>query len=710
MLQEGFLPNKITFLGVVDACNDFTGLFTGKKLHAYASLTGFELDAFVLTSLLSMYGKCNNTAMADVLFDELTERHVVSWNAIIAVHAHQNHQNDVFQLFNQMQQESLIPDKITFRTILCSFTGPANINKGRLLHNLIASGGFDTDVVVGTALFSMYGRCGSLESARKLFDDMSKKDVVAWNAMIVLYTQNTFAGEALKLIELMQDSGVCPDKVTLISGLSACAVESFEEAHFLFEKVRERDVVVWNAMLGACEQQGYSEKVCLLFQKMLGEGINPDKVTYLTMLSLCASLSSVVEGKWMHTFICDSKYESDGSLVCGLINMYDKCCSVYEARSVFQCSFERDASVFNSIIMCYTEHGHNKEAFQMWSRMQQEAVLPDEVTYIGILNACATDNAFPLCKLIHGCIIESDYRSEVSVATSLFNVYHKCSSLEEAHLVFCSVVQHDVVSWTSIISANAEQNESKVVLQLFQQMQNEGVHADSGIYVNILTACADEAALPQGRVLHLQIFHNNLKPDVTLGNALTNMYCKCGSMEDAQREFCKMPGRDVLSFNVMIAGFGQHGHGKEALQLYDQMQQEGTCPNEYTLSSMLSACSHGGLVEEGRSCLVNITEGYCCTPTIEHYDCVVDLLGRSGQVEEAEFLLDQIPWQPTVVAYMTLFGAARMQMDVGKGLHVSQHLFELDLKDASAYVALGNLYASAGNRSGGLHSALIYPG
>lgn len=696
MLQEGFVPNKVTFLGVVDACNGSTGLFVGKKLHAYVSHTGFESDAFVLTTLLSMYGKCDNTEMADILFDELSERNVVSWNAIIAVHAHQDHRDDVLQLLNQMQQEGSIPDKVTFRTILCSFTGQAKISKGKLLHIVITSCGFDTDIVVGTALFSMYGRCGSLAIARKLFDGMSKRDVVAWNAMIALYTQNTLGGEALELMKQMQESGVPPDKVTLICGLSACAGVSFEAAQSLFETVRERDVVVWNAMLGACEQHGHSKQACHLFEKMLGEGLIPDKVTYLTMLCLFASTAAVMEGKWVHTLMFYNKYESDGPLVSALINMYNKCCCLDEARSVFQSTLERDAVVFNSIITACIEHEDNKKVLQIWIQMQQEAVVPDEVTCIGILDACATDGILALGKFIHACIMKSDYRSDISVTTSLFNMYHKCSSLEEAHLAFSSVVQHDVVSWTAIISANAEQNESKVVLQLFHQMQNEGVHADSGIYVNVLAACADEAALTEGKVLHLQIIHNDSRPDVSLGNALTNMYCKCGSMDDAQREFHKVAGRDALSFNVMIAGFAQHGHGKEALQLYDQMQQEGTIPNEYTFSSMLSACSHGGLVEEGRSCLVNMIEGYCWTPTIEHCDCMVDLLGRSGQLEEADCLLGEIPLQPTVVSYMTLLSAATIQMDVGKGEQASRHLFELDLKDASSYVALANLYALAG--------------
>eukprot|EP00250_Pteridium_aquilinum_P010265 c19253_g1_i1 orf=18-1898(+) len=350
MLQEGFVPNKVTFLGVVDACDGFTGLSVGKKLHAHANHTGLESDAFVVTTLMSMYGKCDNPDMADILFDKLSERNAVSWNAIIAVHAHQDHKDDVLQVFNQMQQESSLPDKVTFRTILCSFTGHSNIRRGKLIHVYVICCGFDTDVVVGTALFSMYGRCGSLESARKLFDGIPKRDVVAWNAMIALYTQDELGGEALELIKQMQGAGVPPDKVTLISSLSACAGVSFEAAQSLFEKVRERTVVVWNAMLGACEQHGHSKEAWHLFEQMLGEGITPDKVTYLTMLSLCASTAAVVEGKWVHTLIIYSQFESDAPLISGLINMYNKCCCLGEACSVFQSARARDAIVFNSII------------------------------------------------------------------------------------------------------------------------------------------------------------------------------------------------------------------------------------------------------------------------------------------------------------------------------------------------------------------------
>ncbi|MCO5592856.1 hypothetical protein L7F22_046860 [Adiantum nelumboides] len=654
MLQQGFVPNRVTFLAVVDACDTSVNFTTGKKFHTYVSCTEYESDAFVLTTFMSMYGKCDDVEMVGVLFDKMNERNVVSWNAVIAVHAHQYHRDNVLQLFLQMHEE---------------------------------------DMIVGTALFSMYGRCSSLDTARKLFNQIVNRDLVAWNAMITLYAQNELGGDAvLDLIEQMQIAGVSPDNVTLASSLSACVGVSLEAAQRLFEKVRERNVLAWNAMLGACEQQGYIVYACSLFGQMLEEGATPDKVTYLILLSLCARMSAALEGYCAHTALTYCENESKGPLVSGLINMYSQCCCIDEFCWVFRGLLVRDDAVFNSFIAACADHGDVKGALQSWGQMLHEAVIPDEITCIGILEACATEGILSMGKCVHALIMKSEYVSDVSVATSLFNMYYKCSDLEEALFVFSSIVQHDVISWTAIISASAEQKQSETILQLFHQMQIEGVHADGGMYVNVLTACADEAALTKGKVFHTQILYNITKPDIILENALINLYNKCGCMKYAYSEFQKMSGRDVLTFNVVIAGLAQYGHGMQAFHLFHLMQRKNSIANEYTFSSMLSACSHAGLVEEGWACLIEFN--YSWTPSIDHFDCMVDLCGRSGQLEEAECLLNEAPLQPTSVSYMTLLGAAKVQMDVSKGGLVSKYLFELDMEDASCYVALANLYAS----------------
>jgi pentatricopeptide repeat protein len=310
-----------------------------------------------------------------------------------------------------------------------------------------------------------------------------------------------------------------------------------------------------------------------------------------------------------------------------------------------------------------------------------------------MLEACATEGAFFNGKHMHTYIINSVYESDVMVVTPLFNMYHSCNGLEEAQSVFSSMVQHDVISWTAVIATYAEYNQSVSVIQLFQQMLLEGVSADDAVYVNILAACADEVDLVQGKIIHTQIVNNDLKFDISLGNALVNMYGKCGSMMDAHQEFQNLSSRDVLSFNIMINGFAQHGHGNEALLLYEQMLEQALSPNEYTFGSILAACSHAGFVEEGYQCMRCIIEEHFVAVALEHFDCMVDILGRTGRLDEAEGLLVKMPMQPIQLSWMTLLGASRIQVDIDRGKQVSQHIFELGCGDASPYVALSNLYA-----------------
>jgi pentatricopeptide repeat protein len=263
--------------------------------------------------------------------------------------------------------------------------------------------------------------------------------------------------------------------------------------------------------------------------------------------------------------------------------------------------------------------------------MQQKGIIPDTFTFVPVLNACASLRALEEGRWAHEQIIQSGYEADVFVGCSLIDMYAKCGSMDDAQRVFSKMPSHDVVTWNAMILGHGKSAQGHKALELFRQMQQEGVQPDSVTFVGVLNACASLVALEEGRCAHKQIIQNGSDSDVFVGNSLVDMYAKCGSMEDAWRVFNKMPSRDVVSWNAILGGCAMHGHGKEALKHFEQMCEEGVHPDDITFVCLLSACSHAGLVDQGMRCYASMIEVYMISATLECYTCMVDLLACAGQ-------------------------------------------------------------------------------
>jgi pentatricopeptide repeat protein len=254
----------------------------------------------------------------------------------------------------------------------------------------------------------------------------------------------------------------------------------------------------------------------------------------------------------------------------------------------------------------------------------------------------------------------------------------------------------DVVTWNAMVLGHVKCGHEHKALELFQQMQQEGVRPDSVTFVGVLNACASVIALEEGRRVHQQIIQSGLESDVFVGSSLVDMYAKCGSIEDACRVFHKMPSRDVVTWNAMLRGCAMHGHGREALRHFEQMCDEGVQPDDITFVCVLSACSHAGLVDEGMCLYASMIRDYMIPAKLEHYTCMVDLLGRAGHLQEAENMIMAMPCKPQAAAWMALLGACRIHGNVGMAECVAKRILEMERENAAGYVPLSNIYAGAG--------------
>jgi pentatricopeptide repeat protein len=482
----------------------------------------------------------------------------------------------------------------------------------------------------------------------------------------------------------------------LVSVYAQLAV--LKDTRKVFDKICERggDVFIWNVMIREHARNGFCGEALELYYQMQETGIHANHFTFPFVLNACAGLSALREGKKIHSHIVRSGLEGDIFVETGLIDVYAKHGSIVDARQVFDEMYERDVVSWNAMIAGYTQNGLGFEALGMFREMLVADVKPDSATMVSALPVCAHLGALQQGKSIHGYVIKRGLESHVSLGNSLIDMYAKCSSIELARQLFDRMSKRDVVSWNAMIAGYAQNGLADEAFTLFHQMQSSDVKPNSVTVVSVLLACSHLGALKQGKLIHDYIVRNGVELNAFVGTALIDMYAKCGNLKIARLLFDKMSQRDVVSWSVMIAGYGMHGHGDTALSLFSQMQQTGMKPDHITFVSVLSACSHAGLVDEGWHNFYRMTREYSILPLVEHYACMVDILGRAGQLDEAQDFIKKMPLEPNSTVWGALLGACRIHCNIELGEYVAKRLFDLNTKDCGHYVLLSNIYAAAG--------------
>ncbi|KAJ7568079.1 hypothetical protein O6H91_01G018000 [Diphasiastrum complanatum] len=378
--------------------------------------------------------------------------------------------------------------------------------------------------------------------------------------------------------------------------------------------------------------------------------------------------------------------------------MYGECGSMEEARAVFDKLPNPNLHSSTILMKAYVKNDLGKEALECFYQMQVCGIQPNRVTFIAAVDACASTANIEKGQELHAVIRERGYEGEIVVATALVNMYGKCGSLEEARAVFNTMPHRNVVSWTAMIDACARNGHGKEALELFYEMQAEGIKPNQITFLCALDACSSLAALEKAREVHASIVKSGCQQTPVIATALVNVYGKCGSLEDARFVFAQMTSRDVVSWNSMIAAFAQNGHGKEALGLFHRMRSDSIEPNHVTFLNILTACSHMGRVDDGKHYFASMSRDYGITPKVEHYLCLIDMLGRAGSLDAAEDLINSIPFKNEASVWLCLLSACTRHGDIERGIRAANHALELDPKRAAPYLLLSNMYASSGRQ------------
>ncbi|KAK3200149.1 hypothetical protein Dsin_023564 [Dipteronia sinensis] len=392
----------------------------------------------------------------------------------------------------------------------------------------------------------------------------------------------------------------------------------------------------------------------------------------------------------------------------------------------------RTTFIWNTMIRGFTENNQSFNAITVYKSMLDTYFPPNNYTFSFVLRACANLPDLFIGLQCHGQVIKYGWESYDFVLNGLVNLYATCNCMDSARRLFdMSVVNRDVITWTSLITGYVRSRQVAIARQLFDQMpeknvvswsamisgyvqvgmfeealelfngmQTCGVRPNQAGIIGALTACAFLGALDQGRWIHAYVERNKMELDRVLGTALIDMYAKCGCIETARSVFDNMSNRDVFAFTSLISGLANHGQSRSAIELFVRMQNEGVAPNEVTFICILSACSRMGLVDQGLRIFNSMSEMYEIEPGVQHYGCLVDLLGRAGMLEEAKKVVREMPMEPDSYVLGALLNACRVHGDVELGKETVESLVERSLDHGGVHVLLSNMYASANQWDG----------
>ncbi|KAK7395995.1 hypothetical protein VNO78_16660 [Psophocarpus tetragonolobus] len=589
------------------------------------------------------------------------------------------------------------------------------------------------NVISTNTMMMGYINSGNLATARSLFDSMIERTVVTWTMLIGGYAQNNKFRDAFHLFNVMCRHGTVPDHITLATLLSGCTefdsvnevaqvhayvvklgydstlmvcnslvdsyckIRSLGLACHLFKNMPEKDSVTFNALLTGYSKEGFNHDAISLFFEMQDLGFRPTEFTFAAVLTAGIQLDDMEFGQQVHSFVVKCNFVWNVFVANALLDFYSKHDRIVEARKLFYEMPDMDGISYNVLITCCAWNGRVEESLELFRELQFTRFDRRQFPYATLLSIAANALNLEMGKQIHSQTVVTDAISDILVGNSLVDMYAKCDKFGEANRIFADLAHQSSVPWTALISGYVQKGLHEDGLKLFVEMQRAKIGADSATYASILRACANLASLTLGKQLHSHIIKSGCISNVFSGSALVDMYAKCGSIKEALQMFQQMPVRNSVSWNALISAYAQNGEGDRALRSFEEMVHSGLQPSSVSFLSILCACSHCGLVEEGLEYFNSMTQVYKIVPRKEHYASIVDMLCRSGRFYEAEKLMARMPFEPDEIMWSSILNSCRIHKNQELAKKAADQLFNMKaLRDAAPYVSMSNIYAAAG--------------
>ncbi|KAK4858871.1 hypothetical protein QYF36_023227 [Acer negundo] len=397
-----------------------------------------------------------------------------------------------------------------------------------------------------------------------------------------------------------------------------------KEAYFSFSQVVDIDLFSWTSIIGVYARFGFIRGCLSLFWEMQVGGMYPDGIVISCLLLGFGNSMCVGEGKAFHGLILRRCYVLDQMVHNALLSMYCKFGIVTLAEKFFETEYEWNKESWNTMVIGYGKVGMEAKCIQLFREMQHLAIKFDSDSLISVISSCSQLGATDLGRSLH-CYITKTYTEEnISVINSLIDMYGKSGNLTIARRrrIFCRT-QKDIVTWNTLISSYTHCGHAAEAVALFDKMISEKLKPDTSTLVSVVSACSKLASVEKGEKVHEYIKEVGFELNVSLATALVDMYAKCGQLETSRELYMSMKERDVVSWNVMISGYGMHGDAESAIDIFQEMENSNVKPNAVTFLGLLVACAHAGLIEEGKY-LFNRMEQYSVKPNLKHYAYILD--------------------------------------------------------------------------------------
>ncbi|XWS41588.1 hypothetical protein CRYUN_Cryun17cG0094800 [Craigia yunnanensis] len=694
-------------------------------------------NIFIASKLISLYAFFNKPHFSTKVFYSFSipKKDTFLWNSMIKSHFSNGNYSESFEYYLKMRLCNTPPNDFTIPMVVSACAELRWEVCGRYVHGLVSKSGLLMEnSAVGSSFVFMYAKCGSMGDACLVFDEIIVKDVVAWTALVIGYVQN---GESEKGLECLcdmhrvgEDGEKRPNFRTLEGGLQACGnlcaldegkclhgfvvkiglgfypvvqssilsmyskCGSVGDSYASFSELVDKDIISWTSIIGVNARFGLMKECLDMFWEMQVDGLFADGILISSILLGFGNFMSEIDGKAFHGLIIRRSFVLDQLVHNALLSMYCKFGLISIAEKLFCIIPNHSKESWNIMVHGYCKMGQQAKTIELLREMQQLGVKIDSNSLVSVIFSCSQLGAICIGRSVHCQIVKSYLTDNISIANSLIDMYGKSGNLTIAWRIF-NQTRRNAITWNTMMSAYTRCGHFSDAIALFNQMILGNLMPNLATLVTVLSACSHLASWEKGERIHCYIKEGGYELCQSLATALIDMYAKCGQIEKSRELFNSMKEKDVVSWNVMISGYGIHGDAKSALQIFQQMQESNVKPNDLTFLSLLNSCVHAGLVEEGKF-LFSRMEHYSVKPNLKHYACIADLLGRSGNLQEAEALVMSMPISPDGGVWGALLSACVVHNEIEMGIRIAKRGIDSDPENDGYYILISNMYSSMG--------------
>ncbi|XP_047315382.1 pentatricopeptide repeat-containing protein At5g27110-like [Impatiens glandulifera] len=604
----------------------------GKSIHGHFLKSSYLSNVFYCNNLIHMYAGLGRLENAQLIFDDMLNKNTISWTSLINGYCQIKDFTSVNRIAHDMHIDCGNFNERTCSVILKACEFPHMLMSGQQMHCYVIKLGYCENVFVGTSLIGMYSRCGHMEAAEKLFDTLTNKDVRCLNSMI--------------------------------------------------------------SELG---NVGYGEKAFRIFADLLNYGVEPNDYTFTNVISSSAGYLISKECKQLHGLAIKHGLMSKTSVGNAIVSMYSKHRAIGDAEKAFHLMKVKDLVSWTAILSAYLNNSLAYKACNLIPSMVQMEENLDSSCLSSMLDVSSECRDLKLGLQIHGFVIKLGALCDIEVETALIDLYAKCGDLVSALLLFNNLPFIATASFNAILAGFTGNGRSFAdALFLFNNLRLNGLQPDSITFSRILSLCADEACLDEGTTIHAYSIKTGHVNGISVGNALVTMYAKCGGNKESRKIFDFMEHHDLISWNSLLSSYALHGRSEKVILLFKEMIGQGFVPDAVTVLVVLQACAYSGLCEYGIQLFKEIESKYGVIPRIEHFACLVDIMGRAKLFSQAIEFIRECPFSKSHLLWRTLVHTCKLHRNVIFGKMASKCLLDLAPEDAGSYMLVSNMYATCG--------------